>query len=41
MITISDPLWVCGTPFVLDAVENLVAVRQFRSDNQVAIEPVQ
>ncbi len=26
-IKISDPLWVCGTPFVLDAVENLAAVR--------------
>jgi iron complex transport system substrate-binding protein len=27
MVKISDPLWVCGTPLVLDAVEHLVNVR--------------
>ncbi|NOQ16923.1 MAG: ABC transporter substrate-binding protein [Methyloprofundus sp.] len=27
MVKISDPLWVCGTPLVLDAVANLVNVR--------------
>lgn len=36
MISISDPLWVCGTPFVLDAVEHLVAVRQNMSSHKFA-----
>jgi iron complex transport system substrate-binding protein len=27
-ITISDPDWVCGTPFVLDAIENLATIRK-------------
>ena len=33
-ITISDPHWVCGTPFVLDAVDHLVAVRKRWQDQQ-------
>ena len=28
LVHISDPLWVCGTPFILDAVEHLRAVHQ-------------
>ncbi len=28
IINISDPLWVCGTPFVLDAIEHLMTIHQ-------------
>ncbi len=28
IINISDPLWICGTPFVLDAIENLITMYQ-------------
>jgi iron complex transport system substrate-binding protein len=38
MIVISDPFWICGTPFVLDAVEHLVAVRQHGSSHELSTE---
>lgn len=41
MVTISDPLWVCGTPFVLEAVEHLVEVRQHRTSFELATEQAQ
>ncbi len=33
-ITISDPAWLCGTPFVLDAIDHLVSVRKTWQNRQ-------
>jgi len=34
IINISDPLWVCGTPFVLDAIEHLITMHQQTSNEK-------
>ena len=40
MVTTSDPLWICGTPLVLDAVENLLKVRlQLAAAQQTTGQP--